>query len=115
MPCPQWAAATGARHLGDARWAYHDRQAEIDWGYRAVHETARVTKAVIEAFYSQQPQQSYFAGCSTGGRQAVMEAWRYPNDVDGIISGAPGVHASNWYRAHQRSPRLHVRSSHFAL
>ena len=73
----------------DGRWAYHDLQAEIDWGYRAVHETARVTKAVIEVFYNQAPQRSYFQGCSNGGRQAVMEAWRYPDDFDGVISGCP--------------------------
>jgi len=83
--------------LSDGRWAYHNRQAEIDWGYRAVHETARVTKAVIEAFYEQVPERSYFQGCSTGGRQAVMEAWRYPDDFDGIISGAGDIDASTWY------------------
>ncbi|MEF8939280.1 MAG: tannase/feruloyl esterase family alpha/beta hydrolase [Salinivenus sp.] len=76
-------------NLFDGRWAYHDRQAEIDWGYRAVHETARVTKTIIETFYGQRPAQSYFAGCSTGGRQAVMEALRYPDDFDGVISGCP--------------------------
>ena len=75
--------------LFDLRWAYNDRQAEIDFGYRAVHETARVTKAFIEAFYDQGPERSYFGGCSGAGRQANMEAWRYPNDFDGIISGSP--------------------------
>jgi feruloyl esterase len=48
-----------------------------------------VTKAVIEAFYGQAPEKSYFQGCSTGGRQAVMEALRYPDDFDGLISGCP--------------------------
>ena len=75
--------------LFDGRWAYHDRQAEIDWGYRAVHETARVSKEVIEAFYDRPPRWSYFEGCSNGGRQAVMEAIRYPDDFDGLISEAP--------------------------
>ena len=75
--------------LFDGRWAYHDRQAEIDWAYRAVHETARVTKILIETFYGQHPERSYFAGCSTGGRQAIMEALRYPDDFDGLISGCP--------------------------
>jgi feruloyl esterase len=74
---------------GDVRWAYHNRPAEIDWAYRAVHETARVTKAVIERFYGRPPEKSYFQGCSTGGRMALMEAWRYPADFDGIISDAP--------------------------
>lgn len=84
------------RDVFDARWAHHDRIAEIDWGHRAVHETARVTKYLIDAFYGGGPQRSYFAGCSTGGRQAVMEAVRYPGDFDGVISGAPDVDASEW-------------------
>ena len=46
-------------------------------------------KAVIEAFYGNAPARSYFNGCSTGGRQALTEAWRYPDDFDGIIAGAP--------------------------
>ncbi len=73
----------------DGRWAMNNRIAEIDWAYRAVHETARVSKLVIEAFYGREPEKSYFNGCSTGGRQAVMEALRYPEDFDGIISGCP--------------------------
>jgi len=75
----------------DGRWAYHNRQAEIDFGYRAVHETARVTKSIIEAFYEQQPAFSYFGGCSNGGRQGVMQALRYPEDFDGIISFDPAL------------------------
>lgn len=77
------------------RWAYQNRQAEIDFAYRAVHETARVTKTLINTFYGQAPNKSYFDGCSNGGRQAVMEALRYPNDFDGIISGAPDLHANS--------------------
>ena len=79
--------------LFDARWAYHNRQAEVDFGYRAMHETARVTKTLIEAFYGVKPERSYFGGCSGGGRQAVMEALRYPEDFDGIISGCPWLDA----------------------
>lgn len=75
--------------LFDGRWAYHDRRAEIDWAHRAVHETARVTKVIIEAFYGRPPEWSYFQGCSTGGRQALMEALRYPDDFDGLVSGCP--------------------------
>ncbi|MBA7538255.1 Mono(2-hydroxyethyl) terephthalate hydrolase [subsurface metagenome] len=81
----------------DARWAYNNRLAEIDWAYRAVHETARVTKEVIEAFYGHKPEKSYFSGCSTGGRMAVMEAYRYPGDFDGIISGAPVIDNTGLY------------------
>jgi hypothetical protein len=65
--------------------------AKFDWGQRAVTVTARVSKAVIESYYSKAPSKSYFNGCSTGGRMAHMEAWHYPEDFDGIISGAPAV------------------------
>lgn len=75
----------------DGRWAYNNRVAEWDWGQRAVPETARVTKAVIKAYYNNDPAKSYFAGCSTGGRMANMEATRFPTDFDGIISGAPAL------------------------
>lgn len=75
----------------DGHWAYHNRLAEIDFGYRAVTETARVTKTVIKAFYGTEQKKSYFNGCSNGGRMANMEASRYPNDFDGIISGAPAL------------------------
>ena len=79
------------RDFRDGLWGYNNRQAEIDWGYRAVHETALVTKEIIYNYYGSQPKYSYFQGCSTGGRQANMQAFRYPNDFDGIISGAPAM------------------------
>ena len=75
----------------DARWAFHDRVAEVDWGYRAVPETARVAEAVIEAFYGQSAEPSIFQGCSTGGRMANMLAVRDPDLFDGIINGAPAL------------------------
>ena len=70
-------------------WAYNNRPAEIDFGYRATHAVANVTKQITESFYTRAPQFSYFRGCSTGGRQGMVEAQRYPEDFDGIISGAP--------------------------
>ncbi len=60
----------------------------VDFAYRAVHETTVKSKQLIKAFYDRAPQYSYFKGCSTGGRQAVMAAQRYPDDYDGIIGGA---------------------------
>lgn len=75
----------------DGRWAYNNRIAEIDWGSRAVTETAKVTKAIIRAYYGEPQKKSYFVGCSTGGRMAALVAQRYPDDFDGIISGAPAL------------------------
>jgi pimeloyl-ACP methyl ester carboxylesterase len=60
----------------------------VDFAYRAVHETTLKAKELIKAFYDRAPQYSYFKGCSTGGRQAVMAAQRYPEDYDAIIAGA---------------------------
>jgi hypothetical protein len=72
-----------------ASFAYDNPQAEIDYAYRAVHVTAETAKAIIEAYYGSPPSYSYFVGCSTGGRQGMMEAQRYPLDFDGIIVGSP--------------------------
>ena len=88
-------ASTDAGHWGqsvlDGRWAHDNRQAEVDWGHRAVHVTAATAKQLIAAYYGRPQAKSYFAGCSTGGRQANMAASRYPEDFDGIISGAPAL------------------------
>src|SRR5262249_53136336 len=61
----------------------------VDYGYRGVHETAEKSKAIVQAFYGGAAKHSYFAGCSNGGRQALIEAQRYPADYDGIVAGAP--------------------------
>lgn len=90
------AAATDTGHAGspiDATWAAGHPEKVIDFGHRGVHEMTRVSKAVIQAFYGNGPRHSYFAGCSDGGREALMEAQRYPEDYDGILAGAP---ANNW-------------------
>jgi feruloyl esterase len=72
-----------------ATFAYNDRQSEKDYAYRAVHETVETAKALIKAHYGAQPMYNYWVGCSTGGRQGLMEAQRYPNDFDGLVVGAP--------------------------
>src|SRR6184192_1504309 len=73
----------------DARWALGHPKKVIDFGYRAIHEMTQIAKTVISAFYGTNAQHSYFDNCSNGGRQALMEAQRFPRDYDGIISGAP--------------------------
>ncbi len=68
---------------------WRDAQAIKDYGYRSIHETALRSKAIIQAFYGSAPSKSYFNACSTGGREAFMEAQRFPTDYDGIIAGSP--------------------------
>ncbi|NWK80017.1 tannase/feruloyl esterase family alpha/beta hydrolase [Aquitalea sp. LB_tupeE] len=68
-----------------------DPQKRIDFAYRANHQTALVAKALIKAFYGQPARFSYFIGCSDGGREALMETQRYPDDFDGVAAGAPAT------------------------
>ena len=76
-----------------AGWAFTNLEAQLNFGYLAVHRTAEASKALIRAYYRAEPAYSYFTGCSRGGGQAMMEAQRYPKDFDGIVAGAP---AFNW-------------------
>ena len=84
-------ASTDTGHGGgDASFAVGHPEKLIDFGYRAVHETAGLGKAAVAAVYGTAPRLSYFEGCSGGGRQAFMEAQRFPQDFDAIIAGDPG-------------------------
>lgn len=100
------ASATDTGHRGtvnDTNWAPHHPEKVIDFNDRAIHETAEKSKAIIRAMYSAAPARSYFNSCSNGGRQALVEAQRYPADYDGILAGAP---AFNYGRTLARSERL---------
>src|SRR5215469_1177942 len=83
------ANAGGRGGNGDPVWAEQNPQTTIDFAYRAQHVTALAAKALIKRFYGHDPVYSYFNGCSDGGREALMEAQRYPEDFDGIIVGSP--------------------------
>jgi hypothetical protein len=85
-------ATTDTGHTGsglDAKWAVGHPEKLIDFGYRAVHEMVVTGKAAISAFYGSKPKLSYWNSCSTGGRQGLMEARRYPADFDAISAMAP--------------------------
>ena len=77
----------------DAKWALGQPEKIKDFGYRANHLTAVTAKALIKAYYGSAQKRAYFHGCSDGGREALMEAQKFPEDYDGIIAGAP---ASPW-------------------
>ena len=84
-------ASTDTGHVGgSASFALGHPEKVIDFGYRAIHETAVQSKTVIAALYGAAQRLSYFTGCSGGGRQAFAEAQRFPEDFEGIIAGAPG-------------------------
>jgi feruloyl esterase len=84
-------AATDTGHQGDdPAFAEGHPEALVDWSWRAVHVTAVAAKALVRARYAAEPKHSYFAGCSTGGHQAMSEAQRFPQDFDGIIAGDSG-------------------------
>jgi feruloyl esterase len=68
-----------------------EQQAMLDFAYQAVGRIAVLAKQIITQHYAKAPERSYFAGCSTGGREAMLMAQRHPMYFDGIISGAPAM------------------------
>jgi len=97
------AGATDTGHEGMSGSFALGADGRLNWqlirdnGHLGIHEMTVIGKALTEAMYGVAPKYSYFNGCSTGGRQGLMEAQRYPQDYDGIVSGAPAI---NWQKLH---------------
>src|SRR5580692_8282093 len=84
------ASATDTGHEGaNGMFALDHPEKITDFAYRAVHDTAVKSKMLITAYYGKAPKYSYWNGCSTGGRQALVEVTKFPDDFDGVIAGAP--------------------------
>jgi hypothetical protein len=118
-------AATDDGHQGnplDGSFAKGHPEKLVDFGHRAVHEMTVVAKAAINAFYGKNANRSLFVSCSTGGRQGLMEAYRYPADYDGISSMAPanpmvGLMVSSLWTGYAalKDPASHVTPQKFGL
>ncbi|MET0292319.1 MAG: tannase/feruloyl esterase family alpha/beta hydrolase [Steroidobacteraceae bacterium] len=82
--------STDGGHQGrsniDSRFG-RDQQARLDFGFGAIATTTREAKSMLRAYYGRKPDRSYFMGCSTGGREAMMAAQRLPLEFDGVVSG----------------------------
>jgi hypothetical protein len=97
------AGATDTGHTGGSGSFALDGNGRLNWmlirdnAYLGIHEMTVLAKHLTEVFYGRPAGRSYFEGCSTGGRQALMEAQRYPDDYDGIVAGAPAI---NWTKLH---------------
>ena len=79
-------------HRGEGvLWIYNNSQAQVDLAYRATHVTALAGRSIVERYYDQAPRRNYFVGCSAGGREAMMEAQRFPWDFNGIVAGCPSL------------------------
>lgn len=90
--------ATDTGHRGtmdDSAWAEGHPEKVRDYGWRGIHLSTIAAKQLVRAFYGRAPEKSYFVGCSGGGRQGLMEAARFPNDYDGIISSAPAANITD--------------------
>jgi feruloyl esterase len=99
-------ASTDTGHEGtedQTEWAFRRPELITDFAYLAIHDMTVVARKVIPLYYGSGPAFAFFNGCSTGGRQALMEAQRYPDDYNGILSGAPVIDYT------------HLQAAHFAI
>jgi tannase/feruloyl esterase len=94
------AAGTDTGHIGgNADFVAGHPERLVDFAYRAIHEMTVTAKTIVAAHYDTRPSRSYFNSCSTGGRQALIEAQRYPEDFDGIVAGDPSWDQMRLYAA----------------
>ncbi|HEX5110927.1 MAG TPA: tannase/feruloyl esterase family alpha/beta hydrolase [Vicinamibacterales bacterium] len=97
------AGATDTGHEGASGSFALDARGRLNWqairdnGHVGIHEMTVTGKALTQALYGAAPMYSYFNGCSTGGRQALMEAQRYPHDYNGVVAASPAI---NWTKLH---------------
>ncbi len=87
-------AGTDTGHVGpggatDGSWALGNLERVVNYAHAAIHRVTEVSKHAVKAKYGRAPEKSYFAGCSNGGREALIAAQRYPEDFDAIVAGAP--------------------------
>ena len=91
------AGATDTGHEGGSGSFALDANGRLNWqsirdnAHVGIHEMTVAGKALTQALYGAAPRYSYFNGCSTGGRQGLMEAQRYPQDYNGVVAGAPAI------------------------
>ena len=94
------AAGTDTGHVGgNGDFVPGHPEKLVDFAYRAIHEMTVSAKALVRAHYDARPARSYFSACSTGGRQGLVEAQRYPEDFDGIAAGDPSWDQMRLYAA----------------
>ncbi|MDG2242556.1 MAG: tannase/feruloyl esterase family alpha/beta hydrolase [Rhodospirillaceae bacterium] len=75
--------------MRSGEWAYNNTEQELDFAYRGTHKAVLASKAIVAAYYGAGIDYAYWRGCSTGGRQGLMLAQRFPWHFDGIVAGAP--------------------------
>ncbi len=112
-------SSTDTGHVGGrGTFAFGHPEKLIDFGWRSQHEMTVKSKALITAFYGNAPHLSYWNGCSTGGRQGLKEAQKFPNDYDGVIAGAPANRTALalWIAfAELKDPASHIPASKYAM
>ena len=81
---------TGVNSLA-AAWALNNTQAQINYGHRATHVVAELSKQIVRKYYERNEQRAYFVGCSNGGKMGLTELQKYPQDFDGVVVGNPVI------------------------